>query len=128
MKVLLDTHALLWFLMGDKRLSRKARSAIESTKNTRLLSDASLWEISIKQSLGKLQLAEPFESRLLAALQRNAVDTLPIARPHIFGVAQLPWHHRDPFDRLLISTALVENLPIITDDPHFASYGVKIVW
>ncbi len=128
MNLLLDTHSLLWFLAGDSRLSRKARLAIESRRNTCLLSDASLWEISIKQSIGKLRLAEPFESRLIAALERNAIQALPLKRSHLMGVASLPFHHHDPFDRLLISTALVENLPIVTDDPAFTAYPIKVLW
>lgn len=128
MKVLLDTHVLLWFFMGDKRLSKRARKLIESDDNQCLLSDASLWEISIKQSIGKLELAEPFDSRLTAALQRNAIETLSIEKSHLFGVARLPFHHRDPFDRLIISTALVENLPIVTDDSAYKAYSTNLVW
>lgn len=128
MKVLLDTHTLLWFLAGDARLSRKTRTAVESRHNVCLLSDVSLWEIAIKQSLGKLRLAEPFESRLVAALERNAIEALPIKRTHLLGVAQLPFHHRDPFDRLLVSTALIENLPVLTDDPAFGRYAIKTFW
>ena len=128
MKVLVDTHALLWFLLGDSRLSATAREAIESSSNTRFLSDASVWEISIKQSLGKLKLAEPFESRLVAALERNVFEQLPIARPHLFAVSRLPFHHRDPFDRLIIATAMVENLPIVTQDSQFAAYSIDVIW
>jgi len=126
--VLLDTHALLWFFAGDKRLSDQAREAIEASDNTRLFSDASLWEISIKQSIGKLVLEEPFAENLSASLQRNAIDSLPIEKSHIFGVASLPFHHRDPFDRLLISAAIVEGLPIVTDDPAYRDYPVELVW
>jgi PIN domain nuclease of toxin-antitoxin system len=126
--VLLDTHTLLWFLAGDPRLSRRARTTIESRHNVALLSDVSLWEIAIKQSLGKLKLAEPMASRLLAALERNAIEGLAIQRPHLLGVAQLPFHHRDPFDRLLVSTALIENLPLVTDDPSFGKYAARIIW
>ena len=84
--------------------------------------------MSIKQSLGKLKLAEPFESRLVAALDRNAFEQLPIARPHLFAVSRLPFHHRDPFDRLIIATAMVENLPIITQDSQFAAYPIEVIW
>lgn len=128
MKVLIDTHALLWFMQGDSRLSATARTVIESTSNIKVLSDASIWEMSIKQSLGKLKLAEPFESRLVAALERNAIEQLPLARPHLFAVNRLPFHHRDPFDRLIIATAMVENLPIVTQDPHFTSYPIEVIW
>lgn len=128
MKFLLDTHALLWFLRGDERLSLRAREIIESMNNTRVLSDVSIWEMSIKQSLGKLKLAEPFESRLTQALHRNAIESLPIERSHLFRVSQLPFHHRDPFDRLIIATAMIENLPILTDDQRFAAYAVEVIW
>ena len=128
MNVLIDTHALLWFFLGDTRLSKRARKIIESDKTTCVLSDASLWEISIKQSIGKLELAEPFDSRLTAALQRNAIEVMPIRRTHLFGVARLPFHHRDPFDRLLISAAVVENLTIITDGAAFTKYDVNLAW
>ncbi|GAB5558523.1 MAG: type II toxin-antitoxin system VapC family toxin [Synoicihabitans sp.] len=128
MRVLVDTHALLWFLQGDSRLSSTARETIELPTNHKILSDASIWEMSIKQSLGKLKLADPFESRLVAALDRNAIEQLPIARPHLFAVSRLPFHHRDPFDRLTIATAMVENLPIVTQDPHFASYPIEVIW
>lgn len=128
MRVLIDTHALLWFLQGDSRLSSTARETIESSANRRVLSDASIGEMSIKQSLGKLKLAEPFETRLVAALERNAIEQLPLARPHFFTVSRLPFHHRDPFDRLIIATAIVENAPIVTHDPHFDGYPVEVIW
>ncbi len=128
MRILVDTHALLWFLLGDTRLSARAREAIELSSNTNFLSDASIWEMSIKQSLGKLKLAEPFESRLVAALERNAFKQLPIARPHLFTVSRLPFHHRDPFDRLIIATAMIENLPIVSQDPHFSAYPIEVIW
>lgn len=128
MKILLDTHALLWFLNGDRRLSDRARQAIESTENVRLLSDASLWEIAIKQSLGKLGLANPFDTQLMAALQRNAIESMTIDRSHLFGVAQLPFHHRDPFDRLIISAAIIEGVPIISDDTAYRAYPVELIW
>jgi PIN domain nuclease of toxin-antitoxin system len=127
-RILVDTHALLWFLQGDSRLSATAREAIESSSNTRFLSDASVWEMSIKQSWGKLKLAEPFESRLTAALDRNAFEQLPIARSHLFAVSRLPFHHRDPIDRIIIATALVENLPIVTQDSHFSAYPIEVIW
>ena len=128
MNILLDTHTALWFLAGDKRLSDTARDAIESEENVRIFSDASLWEIAIKQSLGKLRLSEPFDSRLMGALKRNAIESLAIEKSHIFGVAKLPFNHRDPFDRLLISSAIVESLPIITDDSAFRKYPVEVIW
>lgn len=112
----------------DKRVSPKARRAIESSRNEPLLSDASLWEIALKQSIGKLVLAESFESRLTSAMERNAIGRLEIERSHVFGVARLPFHHRDPFDRLLISAAKVEGMPVVTDDPGYPDYDVELLW
>ncbi|MFP4540460.1 MAG: type II toxin-antitoxin system VapC family toxin [Opitutales bacterium] len=128
MRLLLDTHAVLWFLRGDARLSAVARAAIESAESECLLSRASLWEISIKQSLGKLKLAEPFEERLSSALLRNRIGDLPLERAHLFAVARLPFHHRDPFDRLLVAVARIESLPLVSRDPCFERYGIEIVW
>ena len=128
MNLLLDTHTALWFLSGDPRLSRKARRTIESEANRRFLSDASIWEICIKQSIGKLKLAEPFEAKLSLALDRNAISKLPLERTHFFGIARLPFHHRDPFDRLLISAALIEAMPIVTNDPAYRQYQVEVIW
>ena len=108
-------------------MSRTARGAIESTENELLLSDGSLWEIAIKQSIGKLQLAGPFPQRLIAALRHNAIALLPLDRSHLWGVAELPFHHRDPFDRLLVSTARIEGLAIVTDDTMIARYGVEVI-
>ncbi len=103
MKLLLDTHAFLWFIGGDERLSPTARKLIEDMNNDVYLSVASLWEIAIKISLGRLQLAQDFEAFMAQQLVLNRIDILNITLKQTSQVATLPFHHRDPFDRLLIA-------------------------
>lgn len=128
MRLLLDTHAFLWFAAGDERLAGVTREQIADGTNTVYVSAASLWEMAIKISTGKLQLAEPLDRFIPKELQRNRLALLPIAFPHIVQVATLPFHHRDPFDRLLIAQSLVEYLPIVSVDHWFDSYGVTRLW
>lgn len=128
MKYLLDTHALLWFLAGDPQLSLHARRIIESPSAQMLVSIASLWEIAIKNSTGKLSLPEPFEIAFPARLNANNIRLLPIAIAHLEEVARLPFHHRDPFDRLLIAQARAESIPIVSVDSAFAPYSVQVEW
>lgn len=128
MNLLLDTHAFLWFVGGDKSLSRSAREAIEDPGNSCFLSMASAWELSVKSSLGKITFSEPFESFLPEQLKLNGFDLFNIGWRHIAQVHSLPYHHRDPFDRLIISQALVEAIPIVGRDPEFDAYGVSMVW
>src|ERR1700704_3050184 len=119
MRLLLDTHAFLWFIMGSANLSANARSLIENPANERLLSVASLWEIAIKTSLGKLTLSVPFDQLVPAQLQLNGIDLLNIKVDHLSSLVTLPFHHHDPFDRLIIAQGLVEKLPIISLDSAF---------
>jgi PIN domain nuclease of toxin-antitoxin system len=128
MKLLLDTHTFLWFIMGNPKLSEKARALIEDTGNDRLLSIASLWEIAIKHSLGKLSLARPFQALIPQQLERNRIEVLPITVAHLATVTMLPFHHRDPFDRLLVAQAAVERLPVVTVDSAFDAYAVERLW
>ncbi len=128
MQVLLDTHTFLWWVDGGTRLSRRARAAIRRPDHVCKVSLASAWEMSIKVSLGKLQLptaAARFFSEQLAA---NHFDALGIDLRHIDMVSTLPFHHRDPFDRLLVAQALTEDLTIVSADPVFARYGVRRIW
>ena len=127
-RVLLDTHALLWFLADDARLGDAARATIENPATTVLASTASLWEIAIKHSLGKLALARPFDDLFPAQLEANAIDLLPIRPDHLATLIGLPMHHRDPFDRLLIAQALTERVPLLSRDAAFADYSVAVVW
>ena len=128
MKYLLDTHTLIWFLMGDKKLSDKARGLIDNPDNRKFLSIASLWEIAIKVSLGKLALNKPFEKLFPEQLHFNRIEILDITVDNLIKLTTLPFHHRDPFDRLIIAQALVEELPIIGTDAAFDAYGISREW
>ena len=127
-RVLLDTHALLWFLADDARLGQRAHDIIQDSEIGVLVSTATLWEIAIKHSLGKLALARPFEELFPAQLDANAIELLPIQPNHLATLVGLPMHHRDPFDRLLIAQALAERVPIVSRDSAFADYSVSVVW
>jgi len=128
MRLLLDSHAFLWFIMGSANLSVNARALIEDPANERLLSVASLWEIAIKTSLGKLTLSAPFDELIPAQLKLNGIDLLNIKVDHLSTLTTLPFHHRDPFDRLIIAQAIVEKLPVISLDGAFDAYGVTRHW
>ena len=128
MKLLLDTHAFLWFIADDPRLSSTAKQLIEDNANEIILSVASLWEVAIKVSLGKLTLKQPYNIFLPQQLKLNAINLLNISLDHTATVATLPFHHRDPFDRLLIAQALNERLPIASADSAFAAYPITVVW
>ena len=128
MNLLLDTHAFLWFMEGSERISRRAREAIEGASGVRVLSVASAWEMAIKASLGKLALAKPLGELLPPLLADAGIELLPIEMADIARVATLPFHHRDPFDCLLIARALTEKLNIVSADGAFTAYGVNLVW
>ena len=121
-------HAFLWFVGGDKRLSARARDLILDPTNERLLSTASLWEIAIKSGLGRLTLALPFPELVEQQVKGNAIDVLPIRPPHLEALRQLPFYHKDPFDRLLIAQAQAEGVPLISKDGAFARYDVEVLW
>ena len=127
MRVLLDTHAFLWFIADDARLSARARTAIAGASEA-FLSLASCWEMAINLSIGKLTLATPLERFLPEHLSLNGVQLLDIELADATAVASLPFHHRDPFDRLLAAQAKREQLTIVSTDPVFRKYGVKRVW
>jgi PIN domain nuclease of toxin-antitoxin system len=127
MRLLLDTHAFLWFIDDSPRLSTRAKTLLESDAEL-LLSAASLWEIAIKVSLGKLTLAQSFDTFLPEQLTKNAVEVLPISLAHLAAVAALPFRHRDPFDRLLIAQASVERAPVVSADAAFDAYAVQRIW
>jgi len=127
-KLLLDTHAFLWWVAASKELSRKARSAIGSARNECYVSVASAWEIAIKVSLGKLRIEGALDRFLPEQLAQNGFQALPIDLKHTARVATLPFHHRDPFDRLLVAQAIEEELSVVTADPVFAKYGAKHIW
>jgi PIN domain nuclease of toxin-antitoxin system len=125
---LLDTHTFLWFLGGDEQLPQTARQLIEDMDNEVLLSTVSLWEIAIKSSLGKLTLVEPFDKLIPREMMANEIQLLPISISALSQLTTLPFHHRDPFDRLIIAQAMTENLTVIGKDPAFSQYAVGLIW
>lgn len=128
MNVLLDTHVFLWFVDDNPRLSRPARVLIESDETQPFLSAASLWEIAIKMSLGKLTLGQEYETFVPRHLALNGIGLLNISMEHTAAVATLPFYHRDPFDRLLAVQSKIENMTFVSADSLFDAYGVKRVW
>lgn len=127
MKLLVDTHAMLWFVSGDDRLSIKARQTIETDDCTCYISMASWWEMAIKCSLGKLQLSKPIDA-FMTDRTEEGFRVLAIDTQHLAPVVHLPFHHRDPIDRLIIAQAICEKIPICTADPHFTAYDIPIIW
>jgi len=119
LKILLDTHLLLWWLAGSPSLPVEARELISDPENAVFVSAVSLWEIWLKQSLGKLTLPPDFKEKLAA----EAFESLPLTAAHAQQVALLPWHHRDPFDRVLVTQARVAGLVLLTADDAVAAYG-----
>ena len=128
MKLLLDTHTFLWFIGGSPKLTRYICQLIEEPANERLLSVASLWEMSIKVSLDKLKLSTSFVDLVAEQVYGNAISLLDIAPEHLDVLRTLPFHHRDPFDRLIIAQGLSESLPILSRDNAFDDYGVRRLW
>jgi PIN domain nuclease of toxin-antitoxin system len=126
--ILLDTHALLWWLADDPALSKRARSAIANTANSVLVSAASAWEIATKVRLGKLPTALDLAADLAVHLEGEGFRTLAISADHAIRAGLLPGPHRDPFDRMLIAQAQAENLTLISNEGVFNSYGVRRVW
>lgn len=128
MKVLADTHAILWWLAGDERLSQRAQQILEDSANLRWVSIASLWEIAIKMSSGRLPV-EGLTLRTIAGLLKDQQFVfLPVRLEDLLRLEQLPWVHRDPFDRLLIAQATEEGVPLLTADGMMARYAVETIW
>ncbi len=128
MKLLLDTHAFLWFVLGDKKLSAAALAQILDPANEKFVSPATYWELAIKVSLGKYVLNEPYEEFMRRGLVGNGFRVLPIEPRHTAALVGLPFHHRDPFDRLLVAQALVEQVPVVSADAELDAYSVKRIW
>jgi PIN domain nuclease of toxin-antitoxin system len=122
--LLVDTHVLLWWLAGDPSLSAGAEAEIADPENEPLVSVASLWEIAIKRSLGKLTAPDDLPARIV----EQGFAWMQVAPEHAWAVRTLPLHHRDPFDRLLVAQATVEGLRVVTADPRFHAYGVETCW
>lgn len=127
MKAILDTHAFLWAITGDRRMSQRARDLFVAPGDL-VLSIASIWEILIKVQLRKLILPEPAGPYVLRKLADNRIETLAIELNHLLAFEGLGLHHRDPFDRMLIAQAMEEKLPIVTADPFFSRYAVEVIW
>jgi PIN domain nuclease of toxin-antitoxin system len=123
-RLLVDTHTLLWWLTDDSALSSAARDAIADPANEPLVSTASIWEVAIKSSLGKLSAPDDLPAQILA----GGFGWLSVSAEQAWAVRQLPLHHRDPFDRLLVAQSLREQVGIVTRDEHFAAYGVETLW
>jgi PIN domain nuclease of toxin-antitoxin system len=125
---LLDTQAFLWFVLNDSRLASTARALMIDPANLLLLSPASYWEVAIKVSIGKYQLNEPFETFMEQQLSINRIEILPIHIKHVAATMGLPFHHKDPFDRLLVAQAMVEGVCILSGDSILEKYPVTRVW
>ena len=128
MKLLLDTHALIWAFERNSRLSSRALDAMCDATNPACFSIASFWEIAIKRSLAKIQLPEDWLPRMSVHMAANAIERLDIALDHCRHLESLPHHHRDPFDRMLVAQALADNLTVVSADPSFDAYGVARLW
>ncbi len=124
MKLLLDTHAALWWLSDDTRLGDTSAQLMTDASNQVLLSAAVVWEVAIKRSLGKLEAPADLAATLLGA----GAQALPIGVDHAEAIGELPWHHRDPFDRLLVAQAQIERAVLVSDDDALAPYGVPMLW
>jgi PIN domain nuclease of toxin-antitoxin system len=127
MRVLLDTHILIWLVEGDKNLSTVARSAIEDENNSLYLSIASLWEITIKLGLGKLDLQLSVDEMVESFLIPGGIEILQIETSHLSILRDLPLHHRDPFDRLIIAQAQAEGMTLVSADRIFGMYAVELL-
>ena len=123
--LLVDTNVIVWLLLGDRsRVSETARLALEDERNRVAVSAATVWEIAVKRSVGKLTIEDGWSR----ALARLGFDALPVTSIHAEAVEHLPWHHRDPFDRLLVAQAKTEDLELVSADTRLAAYGVGLVW
>lgn len=131
MRLLIDTHTFLWFVEGDPQLSAGARRLLEEADNEIWLSLASIWEMAIKFSIGKLTLLDregSFAEHLADLIESNGIAILPVTLPRVLLVATLPLHHRDPFDRLLVAQSLTDGMPLVSADTILDAYGVRRLW
>jgi PIN domain nuclease of toxin-antitoxin system len=127
MRLLLDTHAFIWFVDGNSKLSSAARAAIDDVSNAVYLSVASAWELAILVSLKRITLQRTVKEYVAVYTEKNAIDLLPVTLDHIGGIVDLPFHHRDPFDRLLIAQAKSNDLTLVSADNAFEQYKVNIL-
>jgi PIN domain nuclease of toxin-antitoxin system len=124
LRLLLDTRAALWWLTDDERFGDRAERELNNRRNEILLSAAVVWEVAIKRSLGKLDAPDDFAPMLLGARDQ----ALPISLEHAAAAQHLPWHHRDPFDRVLVAQASIEEASVVSGDEALAPYGVALIW
>ena len=128
MRLLLDTHSFIWLSTEPKKLSQKAYDYLADSSNTIILSVISTWEMQIKIQIGKLDVGKPLTEIINEQQTENGIQILPIDLAHTLKISELPLHHNDPFDRLLIAQSLVENIPILTKDAVFQKYDAEILW
>jgi len=128
LRYLLDTHTLLWFAAGSSKLSVTALDLLESEYSEAVLSVVSLWEIAIKVSVGRLHFGRDYNAAMVVHLQMADAALLPISLNHCAVIAGLPYHHRDPFDRMIAAQALSERIPLLSADTAFDAYGVERIW
>jgi PIN domain nuclease of toxin-antitoxin system len=128
MNVLLDTHAFLWAITGDKKLSKTARKTFLDTGNRLFFSAVSMWEICIKISLEKLSLKNGWYNKIQNEISINAIQWLPVEMSHCAELTKLPFHHRDPFDRMLVAQARVDDLQILSRDDRLSAYNIERLW
>lgn len=128
MKLLLDTHTFLWFIEGNLNLSNMARKLIEDEENQRFLSVASLWEMAIKVSMNKLTLQTTLISLVELQVYGNAIEVIEIRPEHLDVLAKMPFHHKDPFDRLIIAQSIAESIAVISKDSEFGKYPATLLW
>ena len=127
MKLLLDTHIFIWWADDPEKLSHTALSALEDEANELILSVASVWEMQIKIQLGKLKLSLPLKELIKNQQETNDLTVSPVILTHVLALDTLPFHHKDPFDRLLIAQSLEEDLTLVTADSKFSAYSVKLL-
>jgi PIN domain nuclease of toxin-antitoxin system len=127
-KLLLDTHTFIWWDSEPAKLSSQVLALCQNRTNRLLLSVASVWEMQIKLQLGKLKLNLPLAEIIESQQQRNNIEVLSVALAHVLALQNLPLHHKDPFDCLLIAQANVEDVTLVSNDPMFTKYAVKVVW
>ena len=128
MKVLLDTHTFLWWITDDPKLSLRVRGIMSDGENEIFISAATGWEIAIKSQIGRLKLPDEPQRFILEQLKINGMKSLPIEMRHALHVSTLPTYHQDPFDRILIAQAQMEDLPVLSADPEIGKYEVTIIW
>ncbi len=128
MKLLLDTCTFLWLIAAEHKLSPVARELLEAGENTLFLHQASIWEIQLKHQKGQLSLSESPQTLIPEALRLHQIDCAHLSNEAIWHLEKLPEHHKDPFDRLLIATALCEGWKLVTPDPEIARYPVPVIW